>query len=118
MNLLLSSDCVPLSEKRICHPVWLEEVGDPARASALAHSLALSFLVGGLSADAYFFAVFLAMAKFRAMARRESPCSRACCTASQRACWVSVGVRRNWWRSGVTFPSLTLVATSSSLASS
>ena len=118
VNLLLSSDCVPLSEKRICHPVLVGEVGDPARASALARSLALSFLVGGLSADAYFFAVFLAMAKFRAMARRESPCSRACCTASQRACWVSVGVRRNWWRTGFVFPPLPLAATSSSLTSS
>ena len=41
-----------------------------------------------------------AMPRFLAMARRDSPCSLACCTASQRACWVGVGVRCNWWRTG------------------
>ena len=118
VNLLLSSDSVPLSEKRICHPVYSPAVIEPARASALERSLALSSLVGGLSAVAYFFAVFLAMPKFRAIARRESPGSLACCTASQRACWACVGVRYSRWRSGFAFPPLTLVATSSSLASS
>ena len=43
--------------------------------------------------EAYFFAVFLAMPRLRAMARRENPCSLACCTASQWTCWVGVGVR-------------------------
>ena len=84
----------------------------------MARSLALSFFVGGVSAKAYFPAVFRSMPSFRAMARRESPYSVACYTASQRACWVSAGVRRNWWRTGFVFPPLPLVATSSSLASS
>ena len=50
--------------------------------------------MGGLSALAYLPAVSRAMPSFRAMTRRESPCSLACCTASQRACWVWVGVRQ------------------------
>ena len=83
----------------------------------MARSLALSFFGGGVSARAYFPTVFRSMPSFRAMARRESPCSVACCTASQRACWVSVGVRRNWWRTGFAFPPLLLVVVSSSLAS-
>ena len=57
----------------------------------MARSLALSFLVGGLSADIYFFTVFLAIPKVREMALRDRPCSLAYCTASQRACWVAVG---------------------------
>ena len=73
-------------------------VSDAAWAWALDRSLALSFLVGGLSALAYFPTVSRAMPSFCAMVRRESPCSLACCTASQRTCWVSVGVRCNWWR--------------------
>ena len=95
-DLLLSSDSVSLIEKRICHPDRLAAICDAARASALARSLALSFLVGGLSADAYFFAVFLAMPRSRAIARRENPCSLTNCTASHRACGVCVGIRCNW----------------------
>ena len=67
------------------------EACDAAKALALVRFLALSFLVGELSALAYFPTVSRAMPSFRAMSRRESPCSPACCTASQRACWVSVG---------------------------
>ena len=62
-----------------------------ARASALA--LALNSLVGGLSALAYFVAATRDILSSLAMARRDSPCSLAFCTTSQRACWVGVGVR-------------------------
>ena len=72
--MLLSSDCVPLNEKRICHLVKSAEVGNPAKVSASARSLALSFFVGGDSAEAYFRAVFRSMPSFRAIAQRESPC--------------------------------------------
>ena len=66
----MSSDSVPINEKRICHLVYSAVVGDAAKASALTRSLALSFLVGGLSASAYFLAVFLDMPSFRAIGRQ------------------------------------------------
>ena len=81
--MLLSSDSVTLTGKRICPLGQSAAVGDPARVSALARSLALSFLVGGFSALRYFPTVSWAMPRVVAMALRDSPCSLACCTASQ-----------------------------------
>ena len=72
--MLLSSDYVPLNEKRKCHPGETAEVSDAARAAALARCFALSRLVGGLSARAYYLAATRDISRSRAIARRESPC--------------------------------------------
>ena len=50
------------------------EVNEAARAAALARSLALSRLVGRLSARAYYLAATRDIPSFRAMTGRESPC--------------------------------------------
>ena len=83
--------------------VWWRLAMRPAL-SALARSLALSSLGGrAFSLTCTFSTVFLAIPKVPGRwPGGTGPVSLAYRTASHRACWVTVGVRCNWWRSWFT----------------
>ena len=70
---------IPVGRERI-----MASSGDPV--------VPLKLLSGGLLAKAYLRAVFQWIPSSRAIARRDSPLSLACCTFSHRVLWRAVGI--------------------------